>query len=108
MLARCVFRHPVCSASEPVPVCVSLSLRSNSVDKKNAKVALDAYVGVLQSVFDHQAPVRKEAEFFLQHMDDWTGRDPLAELPKANFAARVSEQRGEGCSDYSRSARRAE
>lgn len=85
-----------------------MSLRSNSVDKKNAKVALDAYVGVLQSVFDHQAPVRKEAEFFLQHMDDWTGRDPLAELPKANFAARVSEQRGEGCSDYSRSARRAE
>lgn len=69
---------------------------SNSVDKKNAKVALDAYVGVLQSVFDHQAPVRKEAEFFLQHMDDWTGRDPLAELPKANFAARVSVQREKG------------
>ena len=49
-------------------------------------------MGVVQTVFDHSVPVKKESEYFLAQMEEWAGRDPTAELPKVNFAARVSPQ----------------
>jgi hypothetical protein len=60
------------------------------VDRKNARAVLDAYVGVVQTVFDHQQPVRAEVDYFLRKMEDgWIGRDAHQELPKTQFAARV-------------------
>lgn len=78
-------------ASPPAAASTPLLPAVSSNDRKHARLLLESYVGVVQTVFDHSQPLRAEQDSFVRKMDGWIGgRDAAAELPKAQYAARVS------------------
>ena len=42
----------------------------SSSDRKNARVLLESYVGVIQTVFDHTQPVRAEQDYFVRKVSE--------------------------------------